>query len=279
MSGNGSEGVAVGVTGDDRHDMRLMTLLHRMVREKRLKGAAETLGLDPRTIQTSMERGDLSELVRMALERHVLADGDEQETRQRERTDALEQRMEALEMEFRGGLEDARGAMEEAVQALREERARAPQRMERGSAQSKTRKGVEAVSETPQEAGEPEWNSLGRRRYPELVTKEPAPDDEEVYGESWPLIEEWRRLREGHPNEGKGLSWLRTEERIRQLEVTMLEQHGLTLPPETQPLRGLDRSSQLNWRKVTLHNVRKALAWAELRRWVRRVMTLGLWRK
>ena len=279
MSGNGSEGVAVGVTGDGRHDMRLMTLLHRMVREKRLKGAAETLGLDPRTIQTSMERGDLSELVRMALERHLLADGDEQETRQRERTDALEQRMEALEMEFRGGLEDARGAMEEAVQALREERARAPQRMERGSAQPKTRKGVEVESETPQEAGEPERNSLGRRRYPELVTKEPAPDDEEVYGDAWPLIEEWRRLREGHPNEGKSLSWLATEERIRQLEVTMLEQHGLTLPPETQPLRGLDRSSQLNWRKVTLHNVRKALAWAELRRWVRRVMTLGLWRK
>ena len=89
---------------------------------------------------------------------------------------------------------------------------------------------------------------------PELVTKEPAPDDEEVYGEAWPLIEEWRRLREGHPNEGKGLSWLRTEERVRELEVTMLVQHGLTLPPETEPLRGLDRSSQLNWRKATLHN-------------------------
>ena len=259
MSGNGIEGVAVGVTGDERHDMRLMTLLHRMVREKRLKGAAETLGLDPRTIQTSMERGDLSELVRMALERHVLADGDEQETRQRERTDTLEQRVEALEMEFRSGLEDARGAMEEAVQALREERARVPQQMESGAAQPKTRKGVEAVSETPQEAGKPERNSLGRRRYPELVTKEPAPDDEEVYGVAWPLIEEWRRLREGHPNEGKGLSWLRTEERVRELEVAMLEQHGLTLPPETEPLRGLDRSSQLNWRKATLHNVRKAL--------------------
>ena len=231
MSGNGIEGVVVGVSGDERQDMRLMTLLHRMVREKRLKGAAETLGLDPRTIQTSMERGDLSELVRMALERHVLGADDEQATRQRERIDALEQRIEALEMEFRSGLEDARGAMEEVVQALCEERARVPQRMKRGSAQSKTRKGVEAVSETPQEAGEPEWNSPGRRRYPELVTKEPAPDDEEVYGESWPLIEEWRRLREGHPNEGKGLSWLRTEERIRQLEVTMLEQHGLTLPP------------------------------------------------
>ncbi len=121
MSGNGIEPVKTS-SADERHDMRLMTLLQRMVREKRLKGAAETLGLDPRTVQASMERGDLSELVRMALERHVLAEDDEQAVRQRERIDALEQRMDALEQRMdalevglRRGLEDARGAVEEAV--------------------------------------------------------------------------------------------------------------------------------------------------------------------
>ena len=110
------------------------------------------------------------------------------------------------------------------------------------------------------------------------MTKDPAPDDEEVYGAAWPLIDEWRRLWESHSSGGKGLSWLRTEERVRELEVAMLEEHGLTLPPETEPLRGMWRSSQLNWRKETLYDVRRAVAWAELRRWVRRVLTLGLWR-
>ncbi len=277
MSGSGIEKMAVGMTGEERHDMRLMTLLQRMVREKRLKGAAETLGLDPRTVQTSMERGDLSELVRMALERHVLAEDDQQTLRQRERTDALEQRMDALERELRSGLEDASRAMEEAVRALRKERVTGPKPMERGMAQSRTRQGVEAVSETPQEVANPPPKArFPKRLYPELVMKEPTPDDEEVYGEAWPLIEEWREIwKAGHTGVGKGLAWLETEQRVRGLEVAMLEEHGLTLPPEKQPLHGLWRSTQLSWRKATVSEVRRAVAW---RRLVRKVLTCGLWR-
>ena len=114
-----------------------------------------------------------------------------------------------------------------------------------------------------------------KRLYPELVTKEPAPDDEEVYGAAWPLIEEWRRLWKTHTGVGKDLAWLETEERVRELEVAMLEEHGLTLPPEKQPLHGLWRSAQLNWRKETLHEVRRAVAWRHL---LRKVLTCGLWR-
>ena len=40
----------------------------------------------------------------------------------------------------------------------------------------------------------------------------------------------------------------------------MLEDHGLTLPPETEPLRGLDRGAQLNWRLKALHEFRKRRA-------------------
>ena len=43
-----------------------------------------------------------------------------------------------------------------------------------------------------------------RREYPDLVTLEPAPDDEEIFGEAWPLIVEWRELKDAHPNDGKG---------------------------------------------------------------------------
>ena len=45
-----------------------------------------------------------------------------------------------------------------------------------------------------------------RREYPDLVTREPAEDDEEVFGDAWPLIVEWRELKDTHPNEGKSLS-------------------------------------------------------------------------
>ena len=75
---------------------------------------------------------------------------------------------------------------------------------------------------------------------------------------------------------GRGLAWLEVEERVRELEVAMLEEHGLTLPPETMPLTGLWRSSQLNWRRETLREVRRAVAW---RRLARRILTLNLWRQ
>ena len=68
-------------------------------------------------------------------------------------------------------------------------------------------------------------------------------------------------------------------ERILELEVALLEEHGLTLPPETEPLRGLDRGAQLNWRLKALREFRKRRAWLELLRRLRRVLSLGLWRR
>ncbi|MYC37822.1 MAG: hypothetical protein F4X66_13060 [Chloroflexi bacterium] len=36
------------------------------------------------------------------------------------------------------------------------------------------------------------------------------------------------------------------------VELALLEEHGLTLPPQTYPLRGLDRSGQTNWCRKAL---------------------------
>ena len=98
-----------------------------------------------------------------------------------------------------------------------------------------------------------------RREYPDLVTLEPAEDDEEVFGDAWPMIVEWRELKAAHPNEGKGLDWLRTEERFLALELALLEDHGMTLPPARFPLRGFDRNGQVNWRQTALFDTRRAL--------------------
>ena len=71
-----------------------------------------------------------------------------------------------------------------------------------------------------------------RRLDPEVVTEEPAEDDEEVYGDAWPLVVEWRSLRADHPHRGKSLSWLVTEERLLTLELAMLALEGLGGHPE-----------------------------------------------
>ena len=111
------------------------------------------------------------------------------------------------------------------------------------------------------------------------MTIEPAPDDEEVFGKAWPLVVEWRELRETHPHEGKGVEWLRTQERLLTVELALLEEHGMTLPPETYPLRDFERGAQTSWRTKALSDTRRALARRELPRRVWRFLTFGLWRR
>ena len=36
------------------------------------------------------------------------------------------------------------------------------------------------------------------------MTREPAEDDEDVFGDAWALIVEWRELKAAHPSRGRG---------------------------------------------------------------------------
>ena len=96
-------------------------------------------------------------------------------------------------------------------------------------------------------------------------------------GAAWPLVDEWRGLRPNHRAGGKGLAWTIVEERVLELEVALIEGHGLTLPPDREPVRGIWRESRLNWRKRALGDARRERAKAERRRHLRRGLTLGLW--
>ena len=100
-----------------------------------------------------------------------------------------------------------------------------------------------------------------------------------MFGGAWALIQEWRELKETHPSRGKGLDWLRNQERLLAVELALLEEHGLTLPPETYPLRGLDRGAQVNWRQKALFDTQRARKKREILLWPLRVLNLGTWRK
>ena len=268
-----------GSEADEEHLLRLRALLHDLVRKEGRVKAADELGLDPRTVGACLDGQGMSWRVREALERvHQDGAGSAAE-RQRRRSDALELRVEALEKELHEGL----GSVREELQALREYLPETEARPARvvdqpgcatGPAQFAGETGP-LQEEASQAASSPGPTKFPKRPYPELVTREPAPDDEEVYGRAWPLVKEWRMHWETHTGVGRGLVWLETEERVRDLEVTMLEEHGLTLPPEKQPLHGLWRSTQIDWRRKTLSEVRRAVARRHL---IRRIITLGLWR-
>ena len=263
---------------EDLERMRLMALLRELARDRGPREAAQALGVDHRTLVSSLESGKLTRRMRVALGKALLEGGGSPAAEQRERNDALEGRLkevegrvEALGKDMHRGLAAVQGE----VKALRGERALEMRRL----AQAEAGRGARGdAAEAGGAVRKPKGRTSLRREYPELVTLEPA-DDEEVFGDAWPLIVEWRGLKDTHPDRGSSLSWLVTEERFLSVELALLQEHGMTLPPETYPLKGFDRNGQLTWRRTALYDTRRARAKRELLRWVRKVLTLGLWRK
>ena len=252
---------------EDVYELRLTALFRQLVRTRGHKGAARVLGLDPRTVAGSVQQG-MSRRVRDAVEKMLVErDGGAR--------DELEEAVEGLAGQVGGlttqvaGLE---GELREGMKALGETHAQGMRRLEQRLVQGGSRSGGSGAGLL---RPAPVAGVASPRRYPELVTADPAGDDEEVFGDAWPLVDEWRRLWHGHPARGKGLEWVSTRQRILELEVAMLEEHGLTLPPETEPLRGLDRGAQLNWRLRALNEFGKRRSRLALLAKLARALTLA----
>ncbi len=258
------------------YHLRLMALLQELVRDKGHHGAARVLEIDQQTVAESARTGQLTRRVRQALERALQEGVGSAAARQRERNDRLEERLRVLEQDHEALGKEARrrlAAVEGQVGGLSGngyQGAGLP-----GAGPDETESGQSVVGA----ATNPPSRSLQRREYPDLATLEPAADDEEIFGGAWPLIVQWRELKGAHPNKGKGLAWLKDEQRLLELELALLEEHGMTLPPEQRPLRGFARSGQVNWRRTALDDTRKAISrrkfWLRIRRW----LTPGSWRK
>ena len=271
-----------GRSVEDVHGVRLMALLQELVRERGLKGAAEELGVDARTLATSMRRGRLSGHTRVALERLLLADSVAAVERLAEQVRALEERVDGLEervaaSEASPGLIERVGtAVDGAVASLREEHAGAVRglgrRLARVEAALQSGSGTAAGAE-----GDRPRRSAYRRAHPRVVTAEPESGEEDVYGEAAPVVVEWRRARDAWTAAQGGLARAVAEERMRELEVALIGEHGLTLPPNVDPWDGLTMQNRLWGRRMELDRVRRERVRAQRRQWLRRVLTLGLW--
>ena len=64
-----------------------------------------------------------------------------------------------------------------------------------------------------------------------------------------------------------------------ELEIAMIEEHGLTLPPATSPMHPSEKSSYLDWRRRALEDLRRERVRREALSKVRRILSLGLWRE
>ena len=88
---------------------------------------------------------------------------------------------------------------------------------------------------------------------------------------------EWRKLRV-NPRNRSGVDRAKAEERWWELSLCLMEQYHLTLPPNTEQLRGPKREDYLRLLREGLAQVRGQRITAERWKTLRRVLTLGLWR-
>ena len=257
-------------------DEPLLDLLDALVNDRGRVAAAEALGVNYRTMMACYDSRRVSRRMRKALEEfrgagteaggtEVDSDGaaDEVET--------LRQRVAELEEEARG----LRGLVETQACQLEE----------------LGRRVAHLVSEA-QQRGESEpvvgddqpsvWRPPRRRHgLPDagVVTLEEQPDEEHAFGPAAPLVTEWRKLRSGVEALGSRVDRARAVMRRWELEVAMLEDFRLTLPPETEPLNASRREDHVRWRQEALAAARRELGKAERVRLLRRIFTLVIWWK
>ena len=267
---------------EDVHHLRLMSLLHELVRTKGNRGAASALGIDPRTVASCMKTGRLSWRVREALEQGLQSGAGSAAARQRKRNDALEGRIEGWEGKLRSSLEDVRTSVAGEVKVLREEHAKSMRYVERRlvrlEAGRSAQDGMERRSPTGAEPEPSKRRYVRPRTYPQLVTPEAEPDEDLVYGDATPVIVEWRSVRAEFLKTRTTLDRTEVQEPMLEMEIALVGEHELTLPPASFPWDEFDRRDKVWERTQDPKRVRAERNRALLRRWLRRVLTVGLWR-
>ena len=260
---------------DGKRDMTSMTILRELIEEHGGQRTAELLEVSYRSISRAFEEGRPSRRLKDALQMHLLMGGGSAAARQRDEVRTLQQRMETLES--KAG--DAEIRFEELVKGLwnelrqvrvaLEEQSEAIDLLERRTNRGDARRGAE-FQKAPEVARIP--SGPVPRVYRELVTLEPEAGEENVYGDAAPLVVEWRRVRGDVLAGGDSRSARQSVDRLRELEIALIGEYGLTLPPALHPWDRFQRRDELERRTRAMEESRRGGLGAQVLRWLRRVV-------
>lgn len=271
---------------DSLDEMRLVALLGDMIELQGKPGAAKTLGVSVRTLGRFEESRRLTRTVAAALDAHLLRGGGSAADRQRRQAADVAERVAALEKSLPEGLaavrQEGQSAVEEQAEVLGQLARRVAALEAAGSNTAAMNGGAPAgggIAKPPpvsQGAAAQPVVERPRRVYPDLVTAEAEPGEELVYGDAaTAVIVQWREARDAFAATTDAMDILNARERRLKLEIELIEQHELTLPPATRPGDWGDRRQEVRRRNEMLDDViveRKLLR-------LRRFLTLGLCRK
>ena len=258
-----------GTTGlDGVRELRLLGMLRELVERHTQGGAAERLGIGRKTIWRSMTSGRLTPHLAIALEQWLVEADRAALGALEQRVTGIDERLRALEEALRTGL----GELRAEVTGLRETRAPAPGRRKPQAAATPAPAGRSTHAGTAAERS----RDLSWRPYPQLVTSEPEPGEERFYGEAAPTVAAWREARRESREGRRRLERLDAEQRMRELELVLIGDHELTLPPAVYPWDRADRRNELWRRRQALADARAERRQALWRRRALRLLTLGI---
>lgn len=257
-------------------EMRLEVLLRDMIDAQGQAQTARALGVGYRTLKRAVDSGQLTDRMAVGLERLLLLGGGSAAVRERERVDALERRVEELANEVRSALSTE-------FKVLREEQAVTKRVLERrlDGLEARMKNGVAGMPTTGAEETEkpPEKpRYIPPRHLPQLVTREAEDGEEHLYRDAMPVIVEWREAMAALHRASKAGPPLRridAHERLWELEIVLIGEHGLTLAPARYPWDARQRERQVWDRRDEIRHIRLQRKRVLRRRWLRRLLTLG----
>ena len=281
--GNGESG------GERVPDEELLRWAGGIAKTRGRVQAAKDVGLNYRTLARALDDHALTRFVREALlEAHRTGSADDEADGTGETAEDLVRRVEAAEARLADALDaldrehEQADALERRLALVEEQQAGEPG-AEHPAMEPETERQAGAASNDRAAAEGAAAPSAGLARRGAhragVVTLEPLDGEDYAFGEAGELVAEWRGLRREEGRRGSAVERARAEERRWELEVELIAEHGLALPPETEPLHPSRRDDQLRWRRVTLRRVRRERVRAERLRLLRRILTLGLWRR
>ena len=233
-------------------DDPLVRFLHELCQQHNRNQAAKRLGIDRKTLYRALLNGRLTPRLRDALERErAAAEREAAGTDQQElalRVEVLERRLQDVEQQQTGGL----GSLHEELAGLR--------------AQVRTLGWTRAGGAASADAADAAEQGAGSHRiYPEVVSAEALPDDEQVLRGSFALVVEWREHRKAFEVHWPQVKGLEAEVRMLELETALIDEYRLTLPPAQVPWEWWRRERELARRADRLKSARSALRRARWR--------------
>ncbi len=273
VSAAGADAVG-GVAAADPRAGRLGGLLQELLHTHGRLQTAELLGVSERTLRRAESGGDgrgLSEQLCKALEGYEAELPGSGALPQESALElaGLNRRVDKLEKAVTEDLPEVKAALERLAASVEALQQQVEVLQPDGGA---TRSAASPQARSPARAAD-----IPLRPYPQLVTSEAEAGEERVYGRALPVITEWRRARRKRERASTTLERLRADERLLELELELVGEHHLTLPPAERPWDGLRRQGELRLLNQSLTRVRRRRRRAQLRRWGLRLLTLGLW--